>query len=310
MSSPDYSFPSTFPSALRMSLSAQRKGMPASGGQAQLLSRIHGWFRPWPSIKTAAPLAVAMLSLLVLRRCGVDVPSPGLLLLAAIVCTGFWSGMHAGLIATTFSILYELAAFSDRGHLFWYTSENAIRIGIFSISASIAAILVGILRKRVETATYALAHRRAIENWQAERASLESVLHQLPMGVLVADAASHEITFANERARAILGSDVRRLHSVGFPTMNHIDSGRSYSPDEWPLRRCVQTRMAIDEEFLYARDNGQLVILHSRTCPIYEQGGEVVAAVMSLTELAEKRQMEQKRAAINMRWDGALDLSA
>ena len=83
----------------------------------------------------------------------------------------------------------------------------------FFASGVVAAVLVGILRKRVEATSYALAHHRAVETWKAELASLQSVLHQVPLGVLAADAASGDITFANDKARSILGDDVRRIHS-------------------------------------------------------------------------------------------------
>jgi PAS domain-containing protein len=253
-------------------------------------------------VKTAAPLVIVILSLEMLHFFGISVAVPGLPLLAAIVCTGFLAGRQAGLIATAVSILYALLTFSDIPHEFRYTFENGIiRVGIFSVSGVVAAVLVGILRKRVEATSYALAHHRAVETWKAESASLQSVLHQVPLGVLVADAASGDITFANDKARSILGDDVRRIHSVGFPTMNHIDSGRSYGPDEWPLRRCVATCMVIEEDFLYVRDSGQVAVIHARTCPIYDHAGQVIAAVMSLTNAAEIKCMERHLAEVVMR---------
>jgi PAS domain-containing protein len=259
--------------------------MPGPRAEAGLAAlRIPG---PCDFVKAAAPLAIVMLTLEILHFFGIRVAVPGLPLLAAIVCTGFSAGMRAGLIAAAVSILYDLLWFG-------YASEDGIlRVGVFSISAVITAVLVGMLRNRVEATTYALAHHRAVEMWKTESASLQSVLHQVPLGVLLADAASGDITFANEKARSILGDDIQRLHSVGFPSMSHIDSGRSYSPHEWPLRRCVAARMVIEEEFLYARENGQLAAIHARTCPIYDHAGQVIAAVMSLTESAEKKRFER-----------------
>lgn len=243
-------------------------------------------------------MAVVMLCLEILHFFGLSVVVPGLPLLAAVVCTGFSAGMGAGLVAAVVGILYELLTFSETPHWFTYTAVSGIRIALFSVSAVMAAVLAGILRKRVEATTYALAHRRALEMWHEETGSLQSVLHQVPMGVLVADAATGDITFANDKARSILGDDIGRLHSVGFPSINRIDNGRSYSPDEWPLRRWVATRMAVEDEFLYVRVNGQIAVIHARTCPVYDQAGRVIVAVMSLTDGSEIKRVERRLAEV------------
>lgn len=238
-----------------------------------------------------------ILGLEILHLFGVPIAYPGLPLLAAIISTAFLAGMRAGLTATCIGILYELVVFSGFPNVA-YTLGNAVRIAMFSVSGVLASVLVEILRKRVEAATWALAHREAAVAWQAEWVSLESVLHQLPLGVVVADTGSGEITFANDKARSLLGDNIDRIHSVGFPTMHHVDSGRSYSPDEWPLRRCAAQRMAIDEDFLYARESGQIAVLHGRACPIYDRSGRVIAAVMSLSDLPEKKSVERQLAAV------------
>lgn len=302
MSSVERPFPAVFSPPLRSS-------PPSSVEQ---MTRAFQGIRPFRSFafritgfghlaKTAAPLALAILGLEILHYFGVRVAVPGIPLLAAIVWMGFSSGLRVGLGATSIGILYELLTFSDEQHWFRYTSENWIRIAIFSAAALTAAILVGIQRKRVEAATYALAHRGAAETWQSETESLQSVLLQVPLGLLVADAVSGEITFANDKARSILGSNIQRLHSVGFPSMNHIDTGRCYGPDEWPLRRCVAARTMIEEDFLYVRENGQMALIHARSYPIYNRAGELIAAVMSFSEAAETKCMERRLADVALR---------
>ena len=161
MSSVDHPFPDVFGTALRSSLTPSVKPMPGPRPEARLAAlRIPGLCH---FVKTAAPLAVVTLSLEILHFFGISVAVPGLPLLAAIVCTGFWAGMRAGLIATAVSSLYELLWFG-------YASEDGIvRVGVFSISAVITAVLVGMLRNRVEATTYAQAHHRAVEMWKTNR---------------------------------------------------------------------------------------------------------------------------------------------
>jgi len=251
-------------------------------------------------MQTAAPLALVVLSFEILRLFGVMVINPGLPLLAAIVYTGFAVGMQAALIAAGASVVYEVLALLGLPHFF--------QAGAFSLYASAAAMISGALHRHVETRASAEADRRAALKWQAESATLQDVLSKLPLGVLMADAASGEITFANQKARSILGDDLQRLHSIGFPSMNHIADGRSYSPDEWPWRRCVEECAAIEEEFLYVRDNGQIVIIHAHSTPICNPDGQVIAAIMSLIEVAEKKHLERRLALVAL--DAAAPVSA
>ncbi|MFN7997168.1 MAG: PAS domain-containing protein [Bryobacteraceae bacterium] len=218
-----------------------------------------------------------------------SVPGPGIPLVAAVVFTGISEGLQGGLYAALIGTMYEMVVYCYSSGLFRVTPENGMRIATFAASAAFAAALVGILRKRAENQTYALAKQRTAAALEEERKHLQNILQQLPLGVLVSDAESGEITFANDRALAILGVNLGRLHSIGHPTMFHVESGRSYGPDEWPWRRCIQLRQAIDQDFLFAREDGELVAIGARACPVTTEDGKPIAAIMAFKRGMELR---------------------
>lgn len=293
MSVSDCSLPSGFLPALRSSQSAEFKCQPVTGLESGLSKPIrqplHGF---WQFIDAAIPVTAVMLGLEVLRLLHLTVASQGVALVAAIVYSSFAAGWAAGLIAAGIAICYELLLLSGP-HLFSYTWESATRAGIFAASALTAAVLVGILKMRSEAATYSQARTWASKSLLAEAAQLQNILHQLPLAVLVCDAASDEIVFANEEARSILGADVKRVQSVGHACLFHVTGGRSYSPHEWPWRRCAQLRMAIDDEFLYSRDDGRLLFIRSHARPISGPDGQAVATVISFEEAERRREADR-----------------
>ena len=283
----DCSLPAGFLPALRSCQTPDSKPRPSSGlntGTQDLSSKpLHAMRRV---IVAVTPVAAAILALELFRLCGFSFPNIGVALVAAIVYSSFAEGLQAGLIATGIAILYELLIFSG-AHLFTYTWNDTIRLAVFSASALTSTILVGILRRRTEAVNYSRVRNWAEESLVAESAHLQGILHQLPLGVLVFDATSGEIAFANDKARSILGSDVNRIHSVGYPAICHAAGGRSYSPHEWPWRRCAQLCTAVEDEFLYSRADGRLVIIRARACPITDRAGRPVATVMSFSDVAE-----------------------
>jgi len=75
-----------------------------------------------------------------------------------------------------------------------------------------------------------------------ERAFLETVLHQMPAGVIIAEAPSGRLTMGNDEVEKIWGGPFRPSKSVeeygqwiGF----HAD-GRRYEPHEWPIARAIR----------------------------------------------------------------------
>jgi len=287
MSVSDCSFPKGFLPALQSSEYSDSLSRPASSLDNSLRRPFAQSLRGfWWFIDAAIPITVAILTLEVLPLFGISAPTPGIVLVAAVAYSSFCAGWQAGLVATAIGMLYELVAFSGSHHD-TYVWQDGIRVATFSAAALTATVLVGIRRRRTEAAVHSLERNRAAESLAAETAHLQGILHQLPLGVLVSDALSGEIVFANEKARSILGPDVKRLQSVGYPCIYHASHGASYSPHEWPWHRCVELRRAIEEEFLYSRADGRLVIIRARACPIADQDGRPIAAVMSFSNVAD-----------------------
>ena len=140
---------------------------------------------------------------------------------------------------------------------------------------------------------------------EAERARLETVLRQMPSGVVIAEAPSGKILLSNERAREIRGRDLPP--AVGSYEHNknlalHLD-GTPYEPEDWPLARSIRTgEEVVGEEILLPRNDGELVTVSVNSGPIRDEDGRIVAGVVVFNDITEQKRVEEARREIEERY--------
>ncbi len=125
---------------------------------------------------------------------------------------------------------------------------------------------------------------------------LEGVLRQLPVGVVIADAEGHVI-LTNARLRemgmdpAPSGTALKEAEFVAW----HAD-GRPYKREEWPLARSLSRGEVVrGEEMEYAQADGSHRVIEANAAPIRDHGGTVVAAVVVIQDVTERRLAAQRQ---------------
>jgi two-component sensor histidine kinase/PAS domain-containing protein len=150
-------------------------------------------------------------------------------------------------------------------------------------------------RKRVES-----ERQQLLKQLEVERGLLEAVLRQMPAGVFIAEAPSGKIILANEQVEpiwrhAFLPCDNIEQYSQynGF----HPD-GRQYSSPEWPLARSISTgEVVIGEEIKILRGDDTYGTIHVSSAPIRDRSNQIVAGVVTLYDITEKKRAENQLKA-------------
>src|SRR5262249_28554228 len=133
-----------------------------------------------------------------------------------------------------------------------------------------------------------------------ERACLQTLLQQLPCGVVLVEAPTGRTVLASDRALQILGFSpviTGQLSEAGWKEP-HPD-GRPYRPEDWPLTRSLLSGEQIrDERLTLVRPDGATVDVALSCAPIRGQDGTIVAAlgvfdVVSSTTLAVVPQLSK-----------------
>jgi PAS domain S-box-containing protein len=116
---------------------------------------------------------------------------------------------------------------------------------------------------------------------------LQAVLDQMPSGVIVTEAPGGGVLFHNQEATNILKhplidtadtSDYARYGGI------HED-GTPYRAEEYPSYRALMGETVYQEEVLYRRGDGEVIVLLTNAAPVKMQDGEVIGTVISFNDV-------------------------
>jgi PAS domain S-box-containing protein len=131
----------------------------------------------------------------------------------------------------------------------------------------------------------------------SQRALLETVLNQMPAGVVIAKAPSGEVMLANNQAKQILQRSVGELRSVEEYSQYQLfrRDGRAYDTLEQPLARSIlQGEVVMGEELRYLRPDGTFRVLFTNSAPVRDETGAIVASVVTFQDITDLRLAEEE----------------
>ncbi|HEY9737751.1 MAG TPA: PAS domain S-box protein [Trichocoleus sp.] len=143
--------------------------------------------------------------------------------------------------------------------------------------------------------------KRVQRELAAERGRFGTVLQQLPVGVLIADAASGKLILANEQVQLILGHTFPLVSSsdppvginAGINFVGRHPNGRVYQTEDWPLARSLRHgEVIVREEIQIERHDQTRITIEVNAAPIRDEQGEVVSAVAIFQDITERKRVE------------------
>ncbi len=143
--------------------------------------------------------------------------------------------------------------------------------------------------------------RRLHEAEQTVRRTLDAMVHQMPVGIVIVDAPDGRILMANEQLELLwqrrLEPSTSILEHAATLDALHPD-GRSYDPAEWPVARSAAGgEVVTDEEAEICRPDGARRWISMSSSPIRDESGAVVAAMSLFLDVTERRDAEELRDA-------------
>jgi two-component system cell cycle sensor histidine kinase/response regulator CckA len=183
----------------------------------------------------------------------------------------------------------------------WTVEEETALAAIADQSAApieIARLTEEVRQARLiaENARLSEAEREARSALDAERTRLATVLDNMPVGVVLAEAPSGRVIFRNRAVSQLSGLEDDPVESVahyGKLTGLHQD-GSPYAPTEWPLARAILSGETVSgEEIEIVRRDGSRAIFSMNAAPIRDAGGTVTAAVTAFYDVTHRRRVEE-----------------
>jgi PAS domain S-box-containing protein len=175
--------------------------------------------------------------------------------------------------------------------------RNGKIIGIQGISRDITQ------RKRAEEAVrraYDELERRVEERTEElvkARATLQGILDTVPIGIVVADARTMEITFYSRGAERIFGGPVTgTAYGPSEATYQLLrPDGSPYPTDELPLTLSINQGLSVvNAELMVQRADGGRYIVMVSSAPIKGPQGRITAAVASIVDITRLKKAENE----------------
>jgi PAS domain S-box-containing protein len=138
---------------------------------------------------------------------------------------------------------------------------------------------------------------RLVADLEAERARLETLLRQLPDGLMIAEAPSGRVVLRNDRLETLLGVPAWALdHIAGGEAYRGFDAdGRELQPDEWPLARAVRGETVPRTELELLRADGSRIWIEKRATPVFDRDGRVIAGIATIVDISMARQRRENQ---------------
>lgn len=131
---------------------------------------------------------------------------------------------------------------------------------------------------------------------QAAHENLLAILDRLPDGVMVVDTVQR-VVISNQTTRLYVGEEVtgktlaelRDTHSFAMP------DGRPFPPGQAPIERSLRGETVAGVEARILHPDGHVIDLLVSAAPLYDAEGHISAAVIALTNITAKKQIEAER---------------
>jgi PAS domain S-box-containing protein len=139
--------------------------------------------------------------------------------------------------------------------------------------------------------------RKAEEEHARLLAQLEAVIWQMPEGLIMAEAPSGKLIRGNKQVEEIWRQPFLRSQDIaGYQEWKgfHLEDGRPYLPEEWPLARAISRGEIVrNEEIEYLRGDGTRGIMQNDASPIRDSEGRIIAGVVTFYDITERKRAEQ-----------------
>jgi PAS domain S-box-containing protein len=133
---------------------------------------------------------------------------------------------------------------------------------------------------------------------ESQQRLLETVLKQLPCGVIIANPSSGDILLTNSQAMEVFKQST--TETAGRTLLDFLNAGfrvdgRPNEPERWLLARAVLNGEAVkDEEFEHVLSDGERRYIVANSAPVRNDRGEIIAGVVVLQDVTELRETQQR----------------
>lgn len=214
---------------------------------------------------------------------------------ALVIYFAFRDAIRGGIIATIIAILYYFYIIATRH----YTGQNlAGGIDTTFLLACIyllLALIIGWLKRIIDELLGSEKDARRLA--EEERVRLQTVLQQLPVGVMMVDRDTLEIK-ANRQMEKIIGRKVKPSleQNKTYKSASFYYRQKPLIQSDWPLVKAIKKgQITSGKEIEFVEDGKKHLYLRVNAAPIKNKHNKIIAAVSTIDDVSSERDLEQRK---------------
>ena len=170
----------------------------------------------------AGPLLTAIVAIffIVLKKYGIDIPNPVLVLAVIIAFSAQLSGSISGLTSSIVSMCFVLVYWAKPGQIFAYTINDLYRLVVFAVTMFLMPFIVGSLKKK--TLDQIVELEKVSSQLKDSEKSYKEQFHSNSAVMLLIDPRDGKILDANSAAVGFYGYDKSQLLGMCITEINTL----------------------------------------------------------------------------------------
>lgn len=206
---------------------------------------------------------------------------------AAIIYFAFRDGLRGGIIAAIIPIFYYAYIIYSRNH----NGEQLVRsIETTLILGLLFLLLAGVIGWLKQTID------KLIESESNEKRRLQSIMEQLPVGVVITDNKGYVVQ-VNKKVDTMLGIKFPPGTRIGGdPVLPTYVKGKKFVPSQGPLAQVLaHGKPVLGKEMTVTRKDGKQIHIYTSASPIYSQNGKLIAAASITNDITQQKELENRK---------------
>ena len=206
---------------------------------------------------------------------------------ALIIYFAFRDGIRGGVVSTLVTVGYYFYIIDTRnytGDQFKTGIETSIVLGLMYLTIS---GVIGWLKQKIDT---------LIEQEADEKKRLQTIIAQLPVGVMITDQEGRVVQ-TNKQLDRILGMTMSDGLVAGKDIiMPTIYKDKRITPSQSPLALTLSTGKPItDKEYFIKRPDGKHTHINVSASAIHNKRGKIIAAASIVSDITQQKELEARK---------------
>lgn len=160
----------------------------------------------------------------------------------------------------------------------------------------IVQVLAAHAARAIERAQLYTAVERGQQRAEAQRDQLQTILDNLPSGIMIYALPGAHVEMSNQTARDFVRGGAlidRDVPMAGLPYRLLTLEGEAMEMGEYPSRRALRGETIRNAQMIMERLDGSRFPIFVQAAPLYDVAGEIVQAVVVFQDITRLREAEQ-----------------